>query len=136
MKGVCERSVSQASADFFTEAADRLEELERENAELKAQLAGFKEGFASLRELHMKPGECEVTMNVDPAVLQRVAQCFAEMVASSPNYTEMKFEMRDPKPDAFEWITVLVQKGNGQTPHQLRQKAESELAAEREKGKA
>jgi hypothetical protein len=50
MKGLCERSVSQASADFFTEAADRLEELERENAELKTLLAAKREKVIQMQE--------------------------------------------------------------------------------------
>jgi hypothetical protein len=47
------------------------------------------------------------------------------MVAASPNYTEMKFDLV-ARGEKYEWVTVLIQKGSGKTPHQLRQEAERE----------
>lgn len=83
------------------------------------------EGMVALEEIHAKPGSMEITIKQNPSLAQWVAQCFASIVASSPNYTEMKFDLV-AKGEKWEWLTVLIQKGNGKTPHQLRQEAERE----------
>jgi len=83
------------------------------------------ESMAVLEEMHTKPGSMEITIKQNPAQAQWVAQCFASMVASSPNYTEVKFDLV-AKGEKREWLTVLIQKGNGKTPHQLRLEAEKE----------
>lgn len=69
----------------------------------------------------------ELHIEQRPEVAQWVAQCFASMVAASPNYTEMKFDVV-ARGSKWEWLTVLIQKGNGKTPHQLRTEAEQETA--------
>lgn len=84
----------------------------------------LSESMAILKELHATPGAMEITVKQRPELAQWVGQCFAEMVASSPNYTEMRFDTR--KPESWEWITVTVQKGTGKTPHTLRMEAEKE----------
>ena len=66
-------------------------------------------------------------INQNPAITRWIVECFANLVASSPNYTEMKFYLK-PQKDNRGWITVLVQKGNGKTPHQLRREAEDKCA--------
>lgn len=83
------------------------------------------ESMAELEEMHAKPGSMEIAIKQNPAQAQWVAQCFASMVAASPNYTEMKFDLV-AKGEKWEWLTVLIQKGNGKTPHQLRHEAEKE----------
>jgi hypothetical protein len=83
------------------------------------------ESVALIKEMHVKPGSMEITIQQNPALAQWVAQCFASMIADSPNYTEMKFNLV-AKLEKWEWITILIQKGNGKTPHQLRQEAEKE----------
>jgi hypothetical protein len=85
---------------------------------------GVAESIATLQELHAIPGSMEVTVKSRPELAQWIGQCFAEIVASSPNYTEMRFDTR--KPETWEWITVTVQKGTGKTPHTLRREAEQE----------
>lgn len=82
------------------------------------------ESVAILEELHATPGAMEIAVKQRPELAQWVGQCFSEMVASSPNYTEMRFDTR--KPESWEWITVTVQKGTGKTPHTLRMEAEKE----------
>ena len=88
------------------------------------QEVDLAESVAILKELHATPGAMEITVKQRPELAQWVGQCFAEMVASSPNYTEMRFDTR--KPESWEWITVTVQKGTGKTPHTLRMEAEKE----------
>jgi hypothetical protein len=43
----------------------------------------------------------------------------------------MKFDLV-AEGEKWEWLTVLIQKGNGKTPHQLRQEAEKERGEARE----
>ena len=88
------------------------------------QETDLAESVAILEELHVTPGAMEITVKQRPELAQWVGQCFAEMVASSQNYTEMRFDTR--KPESWEWITVTVQKGTGKTPHTLRIDAEKE----------
>jgi len=80
-------------------------------------------GVAVLKELHLTPGKMEAHIQQSPEAAQWVAHCFAAMVAESPNYTEMRFDLTSPV--NYEWITVTVQKGNGKTPHTLRTEAET-----------
>jgi len=84
------------------------------------------ESLVKIVELHAKDGELQIEIEQRPEVREWVARCFASLVAESPNYTEMKFELKNPTND-YEWITVLVQKGKGKTPHELRQIAELKL---------
>lgn len=83
-------------------------------------------GMVKLQEMHMTENLMEMEIKGRPELMQWIAQCFAGIIAESENYTEMKFEMI-AKGSKYEWITVLVQKGNGKTPHQLRKEAEIKL---------
>ena len=83
------------------------------------------ESMALIQEMHANPGSMEISIKQNPAQAQWVAQCFAAMVASSINYTELKFDLV-AKGERFEWLTVLIQKGTGKTPHTLRMEAEKE----------
>ena len=83
------------------------------------------EGITVLKKLQMESGKLDLELEIDPVCQQAVARCFASMVASSPNYTEMQFGLRDNS--KYEWITVTVKKGNGKTPHALRMEAEEKL---------
>jgi hypothetical protein len=87
---------------------------------------GVTEGVAYLQSLEVDEKGFTTRLEITPEVAQHVARSFASIVASSPNYTELKFELKHPD-NRFEWITVLVQKGQGLTPHQLREQAENEL---------
>lgn len=85
------------------------------------------DGLAEIIEMHGKPGSMQMTVKQHPAVSEYVAHAFAGLVASSPNYTEMKFEVRNPdNRNGWEFITVCATKGKGMTPHQLRRAAEIE----------
>jgi len=86
------------------------------------------EADVMLKELHATEGGMEVHIKQNPHKAQWVAQCFAELVATSPNYTEMRFDTKAIKKNGVEWITVTVQKGSGKTPHELRRQAEMQLA--------
>jgi len=86
------------------------------------------EGMAKLQQLHMTDGAMEMHIKQSPELAQWVAQCFAYLVADSPNYTEVKFDLV-AKGSKFDWVTVLIQKGGGKTQHQLRREAEAELAS-------
>ena len=88
---------------------------------------GVTKGVAVIEELHATPGKMEVAIHRKPELARYMAQCFAELVSASPNYTEMKFDIVGDS--NYGWITVIVQKGNGRTPHQLRQEAELERDA-------
>lgn len=84
-------------------------------------------GMAHIEEIHAQGGNrLELSIKQNPALAQYVAQCFAELVASSENYTEMRFDLKHPT--AYDGIYVLVKKFNGKTPHELRMIAEKELA--------
>lgn len=89
---------------------------------------GACEGLAVLKGLDMDEGKMDIKIQQDPALAQWIGKCFASMVADSPNYTEMKFDICGQYRGKWEWLTVHIQKGNGKTPHQLRQEAELELA--------
>jgi hypothetical protein len=84
------------------------------------------EGLAVLKGLDVEEGHMDVKIKQDPALAQWIAKCFVSMVAESPNYTEMKFDLHGQYLGKYEWITVLIQKGRGATPHQMRQAAERE----------
>lgn len=86
------------------------------------------EGIAVLRGIDMDDKGMDLRIQQDPALAQWHAKCFASLVAKSENYTEMRFETDGAYKGKYEWVTVLIQKGNGKTPHQLRQEAEDELA--------
>ena len=86
------------------------------------------EGIAVLEEFHAEPGKMEVSIKNRPELQQYIALIFGEMIANSPNYTEMNFDLVKKGPDTWQWMTIIVQKRNGLTPHQLRLKAESALA--------
>lgn len=86
------------------------------------------ESMTLLKQLHATPGGMEIHIQQHPECAQWVAKCFAEMVASSPNYTELKFDLHPKYADKWEWLTVLITKGNGKTPHQIRQELEFELS--------
>jgi len=74
----------------------------------------------------MDEGKMDIKIQQDPAMAQWIAKCFASMVAESPNYTEMKFDLCGQYRGKFEWMTVHIQKGNCKTPHQMRQEVERE----------
>ena len=84
------------------------------------------DGAVRLKELHATPGGMQLLFTQDPALASYVANAFATIVASAPNYVEMKFELQHPTQE-FEWVTVLVRNGNGKTPHELRMLAEEKL---------
>jgi len=84
------------------------------------------EGIAVLKSFNMEDDKLEFSLKQDPTIAQWIAKCFVSMVANSPNYTEMKFDLADKYNGKHEWITVHIQKGNGKTPHQLRKEAEEE----------
>jgi len=86
------------------------------------------DGLAELKALNMDGGKMELRIESDPNLALWQAKCFASMVEKSPNYTELKFDLAGEFKGKYEWITVLVQKGNGKTPHQLRAEAEVKLA--------
>lgn len=81
-------------------------------------------------ELHSKPGEMELWVESHPGFAQAVAQGLAAMVARAPNYVEMQFHPPAAKTkQGWEYVSVNVVKHNGETPHQLRLRAESERDA-------
>lgn len=86
------------------------------------------EGMLRLKELHLKDGAMEVEFEHSPELSQWIGLCFASMVVTSPNYTEMQFQMHPNWKGERKWITVTVQKHEGKTPHQMRQEAERELS--------
>lgn len=86
------------------------------------------EGLVALKALDMDEHAMDLRIQQDPTLARWVAKCFASMVAASPNYTEMKFDLAGPYRGQWEWLTVHIQKGAGKTPHQLRLEAELELA--------
>ena len=85
------------------------------------------ESMVQLKAFEMDEDGLDLKIQQDPMLAQYVAKCFASMVASSPNYTEMKFDLCGKWAGKHEWMTVLIQKGSGKTPHELREVAEREL---------
>jgi hypothetical protein len=82
------------------------------------------DSLAEIERLHAEPGSMELTLRQNPAMAQWVAHCWAAMLAKSKNYTELRFECA--MPGTWDWIAVLIKKGSGKTPHQLREQAERE----------
>lgn len=79
-----------------------------------------------IKGFSMDESKMDIKIQQDPAIAQWTAKCFASMVANSPNYTEMRFDLCGSYLGKYEWITVHIQKGNGKTPHQIRIEAERE----------
>lgn len=84
------------------------------------------DGLAVLEGLSIEDGKMDIQIKQSPLLAQWAAKCFASLVADSPNYTEMSFDISGQYLEKWEWLTVHIQKGNGKTPHQLRQEAERE----------
>ena len=84
------------------------------------------DGSAELKALCLEPNKLEMEIKLRPELKEYIALCLAEIVRESPNYTEMKFNTVAKTEDGVEWITVLVKKGSGKTPHELRVQAEKE----------
>ena len=84
------------------------------------------EGLAKVVRACVDRTSMEIEIEQHPAVAQHVAKCFASMVAASPNYTEMKFELHGDWKGKGDWITVTIKKGKGKTPHECRMEAEQE----------
>lgn len=87
------------------------------------------DSMVKLRSMSMDEQGLDMTIQQQPELAQYVGKCFAAMVFDSPNYTEMYFDINSKFRDKYQGITVHVQKVNGQTPHQLRLKAEQERDA-------
>ena len=83
-------------------------------------------GIAIIKGMGMDDDKLDMVIQQDPAIAQCVAKCFASLVAGAPNYTELTFELCEKYKGKYEHITVLIQKINGKTPHQLRIDAERE----------
>ena len=92
----------------------------------RREIGVVDDGLARIEKMAMDPGGMSLEIRLNSAQKQWIAQCFAEMVAASPKYTELKFDLVATDKGGYEWITVLVKKGSGKTPHQLRQDAERE----------
>ena len=90
-------------------------------------------GLAFIKKLNVEEGHMDIEIQQNPSLAVYVSTCFASMVASSPNYTEVKFELLGKYRGKHEWMTVLIQKMNGKTPHQMRQEAEKERDELRER---
>lgn len=83
-------------------------------------------GLTRIVKLNAEKGALELTIESDPAMQQWIALCFANLVHKSKNYTELHFEVSPHFKGDYQWITVLVKKGSGKTPHQLREEAEKD----------
>ena len=84
------------------------------------------DGLSKLKELNMDEAGIEMAIQTDPALAKHIATCFVSLVADSPNYTEMMFDIKGSYLGKYEWVTVTVQKGSGKSPHELRRQAETE----------
>jgi hypothetical protein len=84
------------------------------------------DAVSAIKKLHMEPGRMDIEIEQRPEVAQWIAKCFASIVAGAPNYSEMKFDLRPEHRGEYEWVTVIIQKGSGKTPHQLREEVERE----------
>ena len=111
--------------DTCLQSAATIRELSAKVEALEAKEAATRESIALIEELHATPGAMQVHIKQSPAQSEYIAQCFAAMVAKSPNYTELTFRTRTA--DGPQ-ITVLVQKCDGKTPHQLRAEADAKCA--------
>jgi len=86
----------------------------------------FVDGVSTLSKLIVDEKSIVAEIKTRPEIAQFQAHCFANLLLNSPNYTELKFDIQNPK-EKYKWITVLVQKGEGKTPHQLRVEAKNKL---------
>lgn len=85
-------------------------------------------GIAFIKELHATEGSMDLYIQQNPEHAQFMAHCFASLVAESPNYTEMQFDLLAPLDSRLQRLTVTIQKCGGKTPHELRMAAEKKLA--------
>jgi hypothetical protein len=90
-----------------------------------AREIAITEGCAVIEKINSGSGGWDLEIKTNPDLGKAFGQALANMVCSAPNYMEMQFLVNDPK-DPFKYVTVLVQKHPGETPHQMRQRAEKE----------
>lgn len=103
-------------------------------SELK-RLQEVADGIVRLKQMTVQEGGIEMVIEQTPELAEYVAKCMALLAAKSPNYTEMTLrpsrEYLDG--DKYDYITVLVQKVKGKTPHQLREEAERVVSCQAER---
>lgn len=88
------------------------------------------DGLVLIKKLNLEPGAMRVEIEHNPEHAQWVIQCLASCLTNAKNYAEATFKYPS---DEYEFITVLIKKWNGKTPHQLRVEAEAERDALKER---
>ncbi len=83
----------------------------------------FAEAAVALKALHLEGGKFEMTLELAKEVMLPLAEAAALLVKDAQNYVEMELTNR-----AGERYTFTLRKPNGETPHQLREKAEKDVA--------
>ncbi len=93
------------------------------------------EGVVKLTEIHMTEQSAELAFKQDPLLAKHIATCFAHLVWNAPNYVECQFNLPASYKGKFEHLYVLIRKGEGKTPHQMREAADYEkILAQQELG--
>jgi hypothetical protein len=111
---------------YITDGATRTNAaLEAENAEIRAQLAKRVMDETAVTNILIRNG---VSIALEGGACRLMAEMFADQFLGSGavNYLELKLESRSKMPG--EQFVVTMQRCAGETPHQLRAKAEQELA--------
>ena len=93
------------------------------------------DSIVRLKQMTVQEGGIEMVIEQSPELAEYVAKCMALLVAKSPNYTEMTLRpsRKYLDGDKYDYITVLIQKVNGKTPHQLREEAERVVSCQAER---
>lgn len=104
------------------------DEIER----LRAEVASYKDAMEP-RIRSLDAGDGGVRMDLEGGACRLLAEWLADEYKrnSGINYIESRFTSHEAMPG--EAFVVTVQRVNGKTPHQLRQDAERELAALRDR---
>lgn len=106
----------KAAREEIDVKAERIAGLEKENWRVVAML----EGDFALTRMHYEEGK-PLELQVRAAALGAFAANCRDFLADAENYVEMAFA------DDLGELSVTIQKREGATPHQKREKAEAEL---------
>ena len=83
-------------------------------------------GLAKITKLNMDENSANIEIEHNRELGKRLSLAFASLLLESPNYTEMKLDLKNPVKD-FEYINVHIQKSSGKTPHQIRRELEIKI---------
>ena len=111
----------QGAAQF--EAADRIEELERERDDLTNRITAMETGdWSEVRLVRFENGQLDLAAGPIPVIAEYLAQMMEDGEGKYFNFMEMQINHKSAGP-----MVLSLQRKNGQTPNELRKAAEAKL---------